>query len=873
MTLQNTSPLAPASAYRAYQTIFEGAHVRPKSSIPPHHISHHMSNIFKILLTKKQNMEMGGDKMDFIQDFKQNMLANGIKINCEIIPDGEIHRFQIDGDSQGTRNGWYVFFADSIPSAAFGSWKTGVTITWCSKSKSTMSQAELIQQKERLKLINEKREIKRNQLHLEAKQRANKIWNNSGNAHNNHTYLKTKKVKNHNLKLTSDNKIIVPLMDNEQCIHSLQFITEGGDKKFLSDGKIKGNYFIIGIPKDKIFIAEGYATSASIYECTDIATICSFNCNNLLPVSKVIRKKFPHIEIIIACDNDIYTEGNPGRAKAEEAAITINAKSVFPNFSGLNISNRPTDFNDLLLLAGPDEVRNQLSQKDEWAEPEEIKTELLQVEKLSPELIPEPYRDFIVDVSERMQCPIDFVAITLMLVTATIVGTAAGIRPKCQDDWLVIPNLWGCIVGRPGMLKTPAVSEAMCFLEFLQNESKKVHDEKFRDYFIDLEISKLEKEAIKYKLSQAQKNYHSNKKLIESLNDIDIYKNKLKELKEPGKPIWRRFKTNDSTIEKLNELLSENPRGLLVYRDEIIGLLKTFEKQGRETDRAFFLEAWNGKVSQTSDRIGRGTIHAENLCLSVFGTTQPDKLLRYLYSAAYGDNDGLIQRLQLLVYPDEPSVWKRVDKKPNKEAREKIQNIIKNLAEMDFSQHGATIQDDKIPYFHFSEEAQKVFYEWWNELEAKLRAYDEHPIITEHLAKYRSLMPSLALLFHLIEVAYGKKTNSISKDNTEKSAAWCEYLESHARRVYALVTNIEMKAASLLSEKIMQNKLKDGFSVRDVYRANWNILNDKKIAQAACEELVSAGWLRELVIEPKFGQKRKVTYLINPKLLKKKNHG
>lgn len=811
--------------------------------------------------------------MDFIHTFKQNMITNGIKINCEIIPDGEIHRFHIEGDSLDSRNGWYVYFPDSIPGGAFGSWKLGISKTWCSKSQSSMSQTELLHHKERLHLIQEKRENERNKLNLEAKELANKIWNTSENANDGHLYIKTKKIKNHGLKITSDNKLIVSLMNNRKCIHSLQFIEKDGTKKFLSGGKIKGNYFLIGTPKDKIFISEGYATAATIFECTGIATVCSFNCNNLLPVAKNIRERFSHIEIIIAGDNDIYTEGNPGRTKAEEAAVFLNTKSVYPNFSCLDSRNKPTDFNDLFLLAGPDEVRNQLNQKDDWIEPEEIKTELLQVEKLLPELIPEPYRDFIVDVSERMQCPIDFIAVTLMLVTATIVGTGAGIRPKCEDDWLVIPNLWGCIVGRPGMLKTPAVSEAMCFLEFLQNESKKTHDEKLSDYFVNLEFYKSERDAIKSELSKAQRSYHSNNSKIESLNDIDIYKNKLKELKEPEKPIWRRFKTNDSTIEKLNELLSENLRGLLVYRDEIIGLLKTFEKQGRETDRAFFLEAWNGNVSLTSDRIGRGTIHTENLCLSVFGTTQPDKLLRYLYSTAYGDNDGLIQRLQLLVYPDEPTTWKRVDKKPNKYEREMVRDIIKNLAEMDFSQYGASVQDNKIPYFQFNEEAQKIFYEWWEELENKLRDDEEHPIITEHLAKYRSLMPSLALLFHLIEIASGKTTsNAISKDNAVNAAAWCEYLESHARRIYALVTNIDMKAASLLSEKIMQGKLKDGFSVRNVYRANWNILNDKKIAQTACDELVAAGWLREIVIEPKFRQKRKVTYFINPKL-KKNNHG
>lgn len=143
----------------------------------------------------------------------------------------------------------------------------------------------------------------------------------------------------------------------------------------------------------------------------------------------------------------------------------------------------------------------------------------------------------------------------------------------------------------------------------------------------------------------------------------------------------------------------------------------------------------------------------DNLCLSVFGATQPDKLIRYLYGAVHGQNDGLTQRFQLFVYPDEPTSWKLIDRAPKKEARDKVINIIKKLAEMDFNQHGAKQPlGDRFPYFRFNKEAQNLFYEWWRELEEKLTK-DEHPIILEHLSKYRSLMPSLALLFYLIDLA------------------------------------------------------------------------------------------------------------------------
>ncbi|WP_367670874.1 DUF3987 domain-containing protein, partial [Shigella sonnei] len=79
------------------------------------------------------------------------------------------------------------------------------------------------------------------------------------------------------------------------------------------------------------------------------------------------------------------------------------------------------------------------------------------------------------------------------------------------------------------------------------------------------------------------------------------------------------------------------------------------------------MEAWNGDDSKTSDRIGRGTTYTKSLCVSILGSTQPDKLLGYFQQSLSGFcNDGLLQRFQLLVYPDDVKEWKLVDKVPNK---------------------------------------------------------------------------------------------------------------------------------------------------------------------------------------------------------------
>ncbi len=512
-------------------------------------------------------------------------------------------------------------------------------------------------------------------------------------------------------------------------------------------------------------------------------------------------------------------------------------------------------------------VTNKPTANMEWPEPEPLRNTLLEVTPLAICNIPEPYRDWIADVAERMQCPPDFIAVAAMVVTAAIIGTSCGIKPKQNDDWLVVPNLWGGIVGRPGMLKTPAVSEVMQLIKQLETEAKKSYDTTMTSYQADLELYKADREAIKTAMLATRKQALKSKSSNDSLESLSL-KEQMMQSNEPQKPIWKRYKTNDATIEKLSELLTDNPRGLLLYRDELVGLLSSWDKEGREGDRAFFLEAWNGDGSLTTDRISRGTVHVENLCVSIFGNTQPAKLSRYLYHAIRGtDNDGLLQRFQLLIYPDEPKNWHLIDRSPNHAAKQRAGSLFKKLATMNFIECGATKEaNDRFPYFHFDQEAQDLFNDWYVKFQQKKLHADEQPILVEHLSKYSSLVPSLALIFHLINIVDGKQSNKITSDSLIMALGWCGYLEKHARRIYALVNNTVYQSASRLAKKIQDGELTSPFSLRDIYRKEWAMLEEKSVVQKACDELLDAGWIRYELQAYEHGRPKSPTYAINPKL-------
>jgi Protein of unknown function (DUF3987) len=324
-------------------------------------------------------------------------------------------------------------------------------------------------------------------------------------------------------------------------------------------------------------------------------------------------------------------------------------------------------------------------------------------------------------------------------------------------------------------------------------------------------------------------------------------------------PISRRLVVTDSTSEKLHEIMRDNPAGVLMIRDELTGWLAELEREGRQGERAFCLSAWNGDSPFTIDRIGRGSIHVPACCLSILGGIQPSRLRSYLVDALRDGpaNDGLMQRFQILVWPDTASPWTLVDRPLDSEAEARVARVFETLA---------ALSADDPKHLRFEPDAQQLYYAWWPELESKVRGNELHPALVSHLAKYRSLMPSLALLFELADWASGGSGGeSVSLDHARQAAAWCEYLESHARRVYSCIVSPELRAARELAEKIKAKRLTPVFSVREVYIKNWSGLDTPESARAASRILEDAGWIRVLAGDPGRGRPSE-RYEINPRV-------
>jgi putative DNA primase/helicase len=477
---------------------------------------------------------------------------------------------------------------------------------------------------------------------------------------------------------------------------------------------------------------------------------------------------------------------------------------------------------------------------DAWEDPVPLPEGLPPAAPLDPTMLPEPLRGWIVDVSERMQIPPDFAAAGAVVVAGSLIGRKVGIHPKRQDDWLVVPNLWGAVVGRPSLMKSPALAEIMKPLARLVAEAYKEYQEARLAYESDVMVAEATKAALKDELKKAAKGGDRSKleEIARSSQDSEV----------PEMPLLRRYKSEDATVEKISEILLENPQGILVHRDELSGWLRNLDKQGREGDRSFYLEAWNGTGSFDVDRIGRGSLHIPALCLSILGSIQPGPLSSYVYQATKGEkgDDGLLQRFQLLVWPDAPSAWSNVDRWPEIEAKNRAYEVFRRLDALNPEDFGASGDDEEsIPAVRFIEDAQEIFDQWRDELEIRLRSTELPPALESHLAKYRSLMPSLALIFQLIEFVDGTgEGGAVRLRPTLQAAAWCGYLETHAARLYSSAQNPAVEGARTLLERIRKGEVSDGDSTRSVYRKHWAKLSTPEEVSSACGVLEEFGWLR-----------------------------
>lgn len=285
----------------------------------------------------------------------------------KIALDGRVHRFDRDGKKL---NAWLIGFqnhtlkGDPFIVSLFGDWRTQEEYTFTSSVKlSKHDKAAIAKQMEE---ASRHRDVEKIQGQLQASIDAEEFWKKT-TENPASEYLQRKKLKSLygcRTSMGEDGRcLIVPMRDVDGKLWGYQEIKPDGGKKFGYRQKKSGNFHIIPFvealqDQSTIYIAEGFATAASIHEATNLAVVVAFDSGNLIHVAKALQAKYNDKAIVICGDDDRFGEKNAGREAADEAAGAVLGKTIYPMFQ--NPALKLTDFNDLAIAEGLEVVKNQI---------------------------------------------------------------------------------------------------------------------------------------------------------------------------------------------------------------------------------------------------------------------------------------------------------------------------------------------------------------------------------------------------------------------------------------------------------------------------------------------------------------------------------
>jgi len=280
--------------------------------------------------------------------------------------DGKLHSVPVLGKGSKNTAGRIKLFTDGIGGVVMNNIESSVMTFWNDDTATAISG---INQAERAaRLARERQELEESR--RVCREESRNLWENVAQHDTpaKHPYLIAKGIRPYGARYQKSGELIVlPVMDIDDTMHGLQFISPDGGKKFKTATSKIGNFHRIP-GNEQIIICEGYATGASIHEATGATVIVAFDAGNLSPVTAAVRGRFPDAQITIAADNDIDRADNPGRSKATKAAVETGVQLAVVNFSAdqvdtfrnLHGGKAPTDYNDLHQMAGLEVVATQI---------------------------------------------------------------------------------------------------------------------------------------------------------------------------------------------------------------------------------------------------------------------------------------------------------------------------------------------------------------------------------------------------------------------------------------------------------------------------------------------------------------------------------
>ena len=329
---------------------------------------------------KQKNRSDSAADLDPAVEFKEKCQAMGLIITGEPKMNGRIQRVPVEGGKKGSKDGAYVGYSDGVPAGFIENHKTGERDNWKASGYTFDDKDKLATVTRSIKI----REEKENERMDDYEKIAQNVKGMKyAAARSDHGYLKRKNIEPNGIAVDPFKRLLIPAVDVDGKVWSAVKIDSNGDKRNISGGMLKGNFYPLlsdnedawneddikkrlatyKNPKKAIILTEGFSTAAIIKKATGLETIATFQSGNLVAVAEKIRERFPKNEIFIFGDDDHLLEKeknkNPGKRKAIEAATKVAGHCQFPIFPA-GSSKEATDYCDLEKIGGLDAVRSQV---------------------------------------------------------------------------------------------------------------------------------------------------------------------------------------------------------------------------------------------------------------------------------------------------------------------------------------------------------------------------------------------------------------------------------------------------------------------------------------------------------------------------------
>ena len=427
------------------------------------------------------------------------------------------------------------------------------------------------------------------------------------------------------------------------------------------------------------------------------------------------------------------------------------------------------------------------------------------------EALPPAIARFVQTVAGATGTAPAWAALAALVVMAGCIGNRAAVILK--KGWVEPAILWAALVGKSGTIKSVVLRHVTRpLLELFKNE-RDAFVEKTREYNIAME-----------RYSVVLSKWKSGQKKGPP-TDPPL---------EPEKPRERRLLVSDVTIEKLAALLGENPLGLLVVRDELAGLVNSFDRYagGKGSD----LQSWlsmNDGGALLVDRKSDGSTFVEMASVSLLGTIQPFTLKNVFGTVER--EAGFLARILLAFPPDRPSLWTE-DELPDQLVSD-WQNLLAALLELQ------PIWDDadrpRPRLIPMSGDAKRAFIEWHDRHARQMdELVDDH--LRAHWSKLKGTCARIALLFSCAEAARGARVSLVSLDSVQRAIDVTEWLKQESARIYLRLRESD---GDRERRKLMEWIEQRGASatVRDLTHNVAAFRGDTDGARAALNELVKSG--------------------------------